>query len=69
MSDWITTDEAAELSGYSTQYVRRLIRNKKLLAENKGGQYWVSKQALLDYLESATEAEDKRHGPKSNLQK
>ena len=64
MADWITTEEATQLSGYSDQYIRRLIRQEKLTAEKKGGQFWINKQSLLDYIQAAQEADDKRHGPK-----
>ena len=64
MADWITTDEAAELSGYNVEYVRRLIRDGKIAAEKKGGQFWIQRQVLLEYIEAAKESVDKRHGPK-----
>jgi hypothetical protein len=52
MADWITTDEAAKISLYDVQHVRRLIREKKIIAQKKGGQYWVDLKSLLDYLKS-----------------
>lgn len=64
MADWITTDEAVELSGYNIEYIRRLIRNEKVRAEKKGGQYWVERKSLLDYIEAASASEDRRQGPK-----
>jgi excisionase family DNA binding protein len=64
MADWIITTEASELSGYSEQYIRRLIRQKKLKAEKKGGRHWVDKQSLLDYMKAAKESDDKRQGPR-----
>ncbi len=65
MSDWITTEEAVELSGYNLEYMRRLIRNKKIEAEKKGGQYWVKRASLLEYIESSKDTDDKRIGPKT----
>jgi excisionase family DNA binding protein len=65
MADWITTDEAVTLSGYNLDYLRRLIRAKKINAEKKGGQFWVDRRSLLHYIEAAkNNAEDKRVGPK-----
>ncbi|GIV77452.1 MAG: hypothetical protein KatS3mg050_1846 [Litorilinea sp.] len=36
MTDWISVQEAAELSGYKPAYLRQLIREGKLCAERKG---------------------------------
>lgn len=68
MSDWITTDEAVELSGYNIQYVRELVRDKKIKAQKKGGSYWVDKQSLLDYIAVAKESQDNRRGAKAKRQ-
>ena len=35
MDNWITTTEAAELSGYHPVYLRRLIRGGVIAAEKK----------------------------------
>jgi excisionase family DNA binding protein len=64
MADWITTEEAVQLSGYNIQHIRKLIRRKQIAAEKKGGQYWVDRHSLLDYIKMATESEDDRRGPK-----
>lgn len=37
---WLTTEDAAEILGYNTEYVRRLIRNGKLRAK-KHGHIWL----------------------------
>jgi excisionase family DNA binding protein len=64
MADWITTGEASKLTGYNTQYIRWLIRNKQLQAALKGNSYWVDRAALLKYARSANTNTDRRHGPK-----
>ena len=40
MADWISVDEAAELSGYNVQHIRRLIRGKQIAATKKGLMWW-----------------------------
>ena len=65
MTDWISTHEAAQLSGYNVQYIRRLIRNQLLQAEKKGNSWWVDRQSLLEYKQKAEASEDQRHGAKS----
>jgi len=67
MADWITTDEAAELSGYNVAYLRELIRQGKISAKKKGGAYWVERMSLIEYLRAAEKSRslDKRHGARS----
>lgn len=64
-SDWITTDNAAELSGYDRHYLRALIRNGDVKGQKFGTIWQVSKQSLLAYMKTAKESEDKRWGPKN----
>ncbi len=65
MADWISVEEAAELSGYNVQHIRRLIRTKQVTAEKKGLMWWVDRKSLLDYLKDAKKSDDQRRGPKS----
>ncbi|HEY62934.1 MAG TPA: helix-turn-helix domain-containing protein [Caldilineae bacterium] len=51
MPEWISVQEAAEISGYHIEYVRRLIRRGKLQAERKGPMYWIDRASLEAYLE------------------
>jgi excisionase family DNA binding protein len=62
--DWITTNEAADLSGYHPDYIRKLLQGGKLNGRKFGPVWQVSKQSLLAYLARAEQADDKRHGPK-----
>jgi excisionase family DNA binding protein len=65
-NDWITTQEAAGLSGYHPEHIRRLIRQGKIAAEQKGPMFWISKSSFTKYLRDAEKSAvlDKRHGPK-----
>lgn len=62
--DWLTTKEAAELSGYNVQYVRRLIRNGRVEARKFGPVWQVNRQSLTAYVKAAEATDDKRRGPK-----
>ncbi len=64
MADWITTNEAAELSGYHPDHLRELIRAGKIYAEKKGNAWWVDRQSLLGYIRNIKKLGEKR-GPKS----
>jgi excisionase family DNA binding protein len=48
-TEWITTSEAAELTGYSPHYVRRLMRKSRVAAKKWGNTWMIDKQSLLDY--------------------
>jgi len=63
VNNHITVQTAAEYSGYSLQYIRRLLRCGKL-AGLKIGQVWlIDKVAFEAYLEKAIQATDRRFGP------
>ena len=63
--DWITVQEAAEISGYHAEYVRTLIRGGKIKAQKFGPVWAVSKEVLLSYVDRARKIQDGRHGPKT----
>ncbi len=63
MNNHISVQVVAEISGYSLQYLRRLLRWGKL-AGFKIGQVWlIDKEVFEAYLEKAFEAKDLRFGP------
>jgi hypothetical protein len=65
MSDeWLTVNEAVEISGYSAQYVRRLLRQQKVKSQKFLTVWQISKSSLLAYIHEAEESKDKRWGPK-----
>ena len=63
--DWITTQEASELSGYRSDYLRTLIRQGRI----KGRKYFViwqvERRSLLAYLREQEQRGEKR-GRKSS---
>ena len=64
LNNHISVQGAAFYSGYSTQYLRRLLRNNRLEGI-KIGQMWLVDRAALDiYIEQAQDATDQRFGPK-----
>lgn len=65
MEEWLTSYEAAHLSGYNPDYIRQLIRTKKVL-DRKWGQSWqVNHKALKDYL-AKSEKQGQRRGQNQN---
>lgn len=64
VTNHITVQAAAEISGYSPQYLRRLLRNGRLAGLKIGQSWLIDKDAFLAYFEKAIQAKDRRFGPK-----
>ncbi len=64
MTEWITTKEAAELTGYTPKHVRRLVEAGKVDGQRFGNVWQVSKSSLIVYLRKANKLGEKR-GPKA----
>jgi hypothetical protein len=60
-SEMITVSEASDLSGYTPQHVRLLIRQGLINARRAGGIWLVEASSLQDYLANAP-----KPGPKPN---
>jgi len=63
MPDWITTAEAAEISGRDADYIRKLIRAGKVKARKWSREWQVSRKSILAYVKSVEDLGQKR-GPK-----
>jgi excisionase family DNA binding protein len=63
VNNHISVQAAAEFSGYSLQYIRRLLRSGKLTGLKIGQVWLIDKSAFDAYLENATQAIDQRFGP------
>ena len=63
MVDWITTAEAANLSGYHLVHLRRLIRAGKIKAQKFGPTWQVDRLSLIVYVRKVEKLGAKR-GPK-----
>lgn len=63
-TEWVTTSEAAGISGYHPERLRELIRDKKIVAVKKGNAWWVDRASLVAFVKAAKQMDDRRHGPK-----
>jgi len=50
VSDTLTVDEVAELTGYHRRTVLRYVQRKYIYAVNIMGKYYISKQSIINYL-------------------
>lgn len=61
--EWITTQEAADLTGYNLEYIRRMIRGGVIAAEKKGRDWWVDRASIEAYAEEMERLGTAKHDP------
>ena len=66
LNNFISVKSAAHFSGYSLQYLRRMLRNGRL-AGIKIGQLWLIDKQSLDAHLLLQQKSDRRYGPKMDL--
>ena len=62
--EWLSVSEAAEVSGYNPEYIRRLIRSGEIEARKFSIVWQVRRESLTSYIKSAQKKDDKRYTPK-----
>jgi excisionase family DNA binding protein len=62
-SEWITTQEAARLTGYSVEYIRRLVRQGRVVAKKWLRDWIISRHSLLEYQRGMGELGRAKHDP------
>lgn len=67
-NDWITTPEAAKISGYHPVHVRRLLSEGRVRGQKWGTQWQISRTSILEYVEQQVRQKEKR-GPKPKASK
>ena len=63
IGNYITVKAATKISGYSDQYIRRLLRNGFLKTKRIGQIWLIEKTGFEKYLLEAMKSSDKRFGP------
>jgi excisionase family DNA binding protein len=63
--EWLTVNEAAKLSGYDPEHIRRLVREGKIKARKFSIVWMVDRESLLAYTTKAQGMGEKR-GRKPN---
>jgi excisionase family DNA binding protein len=62
-TEWITTQEAADLTGYNLGYVRQIIWRGIIVAEKKGRDWWVDKASVGAYADAMKQFGPAKHNP------
>ena len=60
---WLTTRGAAELSGYSAKYLRRLARQGRIDARKVGRDWLINRESLLAYVAEMDCLGPAKHNP------
>ncbi len=61
--DYLTVQEASNLSGYHQRHLRRLIASGELRAVKRGRDWFILRSSLVDYIEQQASRGGKT-GPK-----
>ncbi len=63
----ITVNAAADITGYNVQYLRRLLRARRLDGIKIGQVWLIRMKSMKAYLHIVEGAEDRRYGPKTGV--
>jgi excisionase family DNA binding protein len=61
--EWITTAEAAKMTGYHVNYVCRLLREGKITGDKRGHDWWVDKDSVKAYITEMKRLGAAKHDP------
>ncbi|MFZ5915541.1 MAG: helix-turn-helix domain-containing protein [Chloroflexota bacterium] len=62
-TEWITTAEAAELTGYDPAHVRWLIRKGRVNGKKFGRDWMIDRGGLLEYKRRMDDLGTEKHDP------
>ena len=65
-SEWMTTAEAAELTGYHMAHIRRLIRGGQIKGAKFGRDWMVSRESVTGHLQEMKSLGTSKHNPWRN---
>ena len=64
--EWLTTDEAAQISGLSSSHIRYLLRNGKVQGKKLGRDWLTTRSFIQEYLASNPKPGPKPRKPSEN---
>jgi excisionase family DNA binding protein len=62
-TEWITTKEAAELTGYTARYLRKAIARGRLQGIRRGRDWFLKRDEVLSYAEEMRRLGPAKHDP------
>jgi excisionase family DNA binding protein len=60
---WITTKEAAELTGYHLVHIRRLAKEGRIRGIKRGRDWWLERKSLQIYADEMKRLGPAKHNP------
>ncbi len=64
LPEWIDIRLASELSGYNSDYLRRVMRQGKIAAEKRGTMWWIDRDSLRAYVATVEALGTKKFDPR-----
>lgn len=61
--EWITTNEAAEMTGYAVVTLRQFAREGRIKSMKRGRDWFLSKTAVLEYVTIMQQMGTTKHNP------
>jgi excisionase family DNA binding protein len=62
-TEWITTQEAKELTGYNLEYIRQMLRAGVIVGDKKGRDWWVDRASIEAYADEMERLGTAKHDP------
>jgi excisionase family DNA binding protein len=62
-TEWITTQEAAELTGYDVTHVRWLVRENRVIGQKFGRDWMVNRRSIQHYFDEMSKLGLSKHDP------
>lgn len=62
-TEWITTQEAAGLTGYHAVHIRRLAKEGVIRGFKRGRDWWIERRSLEAYVEEMKRLGTAKHDP------
>ncbi|NLF02730.1 MAG: helix-turn-helix domain-containing protein [Anaerolineales bacterium] len=62
-TEWLTTQEAAELTGYTPEYLRHLVRSRKVRAVKRLRTVFLDRDSLTAYVDEMRRLGPAKHDP------
>lgn len=64
VTEWITTAEAAELTGYSSVTLRQFVREGRLQGRKRGRDWFLDRESVLAYVGEMKRLGTAKHDPR-----
>jgi len=62
--DWVSTEDAARLTGYNIKYLRELVRKRRIVAHKVSRDWLVNRESLLAYKAKMDSLGTAKHDPR-----